>query len=331
MSRNTLRRRLLAGGTLLALALGAISNALAAGAGFWHTSGSQILDSNNAAVRIAGVNWFGFETSSLSPHGLWTRGYKEMMDQMKSLGFNTIRLPWSDDIFGSALPNSIDYNKNPDLVGLNSLQIMDKIVAYAGQIGLRILLDRHRPDSNGQSELWYTASVSESTWINHWVSLALRYRGNSAVIGADLHNEPHGSATWGSGVTSTDWRLAASRAGNAILQVNPDLLIVVEGVQAANNQWYWWGGNLVAAAQYSVVLTATNKLVYSAHDYPPSISPQPWFTDSSYPANLPTIWDQYWGYRKTEYRTRRPRRIWYPAGYHRRHPVVGDDEHLPES
>ena len=43
--------------------------------------------------------------------------------------------------------------------------------------------------------------------------LARRYLGNDTVIGFDLHNEPHGSATWGDNNTATDWRLAAERAG----------------------------------------------------------------------------------------------------------------------
>lgn len=269
----------------------------AAGPGFWHTSGSRILDSNNETVRMAGINWFGFETSNLAPHGLWARNYKSMLDQIKSLGFNTIRLPYSDDIFKTAAtPAGVDFVLNPDLVGLSPLQIMDKIVAYSGQIGLRILLDRHRPDSGGQSPLWYTAAVSEQTWINNWVALATRYRGNSTVIGADLHNEPHGGVTWGSGVTSTDWRLAAQRAGNAILAANPDLLIVVEGIDAVNNQFYWWGGNLMAAGAFPVQLSVPNKLVYSAHDYPSSVAPQPWFSAPDYPANLPAVWDKHWGY-----------------------------------
>ena len=36
-------------------------------------------------------------------------------------------------------------------------------------------------------------------------------------VSTDLHNEPHGPATWGDGNTANDWRLAAERAGNAIL------------------------------------------------------------------------------------------------------------------
>src|SRR5258708_3970731 len=77
--------------------------AQAAGAGFWHTSGNEILDTNNQPVRIAGVNWFGFETANFTPHGLWSRDYRDMMNQMKSLGYNTIRLPYSNQML---LPGS---------------------------------------------------------------------------------------------------------------------------------------------------------------------------------------------------------------------------------
>ena len=41
------------------------------GAGYWHTSGNQILDANGNPVRIAGINWYGFETPDEIAHGLW--------------------------------------------------------------------------------------------------------------------------------------------------------------------------------------------------------------------------------------------------------------------
>jgi len=267
--------------------------------GYFHTSGNQILDANNQVVKIAGVNWFGFETSNYAPHGLWTRGYKEMMDQMKSLGFNTIRLPFSNQLFDAgSTPNGIDFGKNPDLQGLSGVQIMDKIVDYAGQIGLRIMLDHHRSDagnSANESGLWYTAAYNESRWISDWTMLATRYAGNTTVIAADLHNEPHGPATWGDG-SANDWRLAAERAGNAILAVNSNWLIVVEGVESASSGNYWWGGNLSNAGASPVRLNQPGRLVYSAHDYPASVYQQSWFSDPSYPNNLPEVWDRNWGY-----------------------------------
>ncbi|MCX4859372.1 cellulase family glycosylhydrolase [Streptomyces canus] len=302
---RSLRRVLCAVAAALLIPLGAAglqpahAAAEAAGAGYWHTSGRQILDKSGQPVRIAGINWFGFETSNQVVHGLWSRDYKSMIDQMKSLGYNTLRIPFSDDIFKSgAVPNSIDFSsgKNADLQGLNSLGVLDRIVSYAGQDGLKVILDRHRPDSGGQSALWYTSAVPESTWIANLKALATRYQGQDTVVGIDLHNEPHDPACWGCGDTATDWRLAAQRAGNAVLGVNPDLLIFVEGVQTFNGVSGWWGGNLMGVAQYPVQLNVANRVVYSAHDYATSVAQQSWFSDPSFPANMPGIWDKYWGY-----------------------------------
>jgi endoglucanase len=267
--------------------------------GYFHTSGNQIVDANGTNVRIAGVNWFGFESNNYAPHGLWARGYKEMMDQMKQLGFNTIRLPYSNQLFDAgSRPNGIDFAKNPDLQRLTGIQIMDKIVAYAGQIELRIILDHHRSNAGTGAEvfgLWYTDAYPEARWIGDWQMLAARYADNPTVIGADLHNEPHGSATWGTGGTN-DWRLAAERAGNAILAVNSNWLIIVEGVEQGASGWYWRGGNLSNAGAFPVRLNVDGRLVYSPHDYPVSVYRQPWFSDPNYPDNLYSIWDKNWGY-----------------------------------
>jgi endoglucanase len=280
----------------LVLLVAATPSLFAAGDGYWHTSGNQIVDTAGNPVRITGVNWFGFETN-FAPHGLWARNYQDMMDQIKSLGFNTIRLPFATQMFDpGAMPSTIDFGRNPDLRGLTPIQIMDKVVAYAGQIGLRILLDRHSIDVAILSPLWYTNQYPQTRWVSDWQMLAQRYRNNTTVIGADLHNEPHEPACWGCGDPARDWRMAAQTAGNAILAINPKWLIVVEGVQSYRDQWYWWGGNLMGARDYPVQLSVPNQLVYSPHDYPQSVYNQPWFSDPAYPSNLPGIWDAYWGY-----------------------------------
>ena len=288
----------------VAAALACPAPAGAAGTtGYFHTSGSRILDADNQPVRIAGVNWFGFETANYVVHGLWTRDYRSMLDQIKAEGFNAIRLPYSNEMLDpGSTPNGIDFSggKNADLQGLKPVQVLDRIVSAAGARGLKVILDRHRPDADSQSELWYTSRYSEARWIADWKLLAQRYAGNSTVVAMDLHNEPHGSATWGDGNQATDWRLAAERAGNAILSVNPDVLIVVEGVECVAGACNWWGGNLRAAGSAPVRLNVPGRLVYSPHDYPRSISPQPWFSDPGYPSNLPGHWDANWGYLKKQ-------------------------------
>src|SRR5712691_11901137 len=189
------------------------------GGGPLRTDGGNIVDAAGNVVRLTGVNWFGLETSTFAPQGLWARSMNDMLDQIVQAGFNTIRLPYSDQLFdSSSIPNGIDFQKNADLEGLTGPQIMDQVIQRAGERNLKVILDRHRPTAAGQSELWYTDHTSEQRWIDDWVMLANRYRGNPTVIGADLHNEPHGPATWGDGNPLTDWQAAAERAGNAVLQ-----------------------------------------------------------------------------------------------------------------
>lgn len=266
--------------------------------GYLRTVGNQIVDSGGHDVKITAVNWFGMETSNNAPHGLWTASYKTMMGQMVQQGFNAIRLPFALQTFaGNAAPNGIDFGQNPDLQGLTGLQVMDKIVDYAGQLGLKIILDDHRSatgDGPNGSGLWYDGGYTEKNWIDTWTMLARHYSDNTTVIGADLLNEPHGAATWGDDGPN-DWAAAATRAGNAIQAVNTNWLILVEGVESYGGQSTWWGGNLEGVAAHPVTLSAPGHIVYSPHDYPSTVFDQPWFSDPDYPNNLPAVWDKEWG------------------------------------
>ncbi len=256
-----------------------------------------LVDAGGRHLHLAGINWFGFETQSFAPEGLLERNYQDMLNQIAGLGFNTLRLPYSNQLFDAgSLPNGIDYTLNPDLRGLHGLALLDQIVKGARQAGLCVLLDQHRPDANAQSDLWYTPKLSEARWLSDWVMLAQHFAGNPTVIGADLHNEPRGPATWGDGNLRTDWRLAAERGGNAILKVNPDWLIVVEGIEQYQGDYYWWGGNLQGARQFPVRLSHPDKLVYSAHDYGPELYPQGWFQQSDFVRGLPVVWRKHWAY-----------------------------------
>ena len=49
------------------------------GSGYWSTKGSELIDSQGSVVKLAGVNWFGGETNTLTPHGLWSLNYKVLI------------------------------------------------------------------------------------------------------------------------------------------------------------------------------------------------------------------------------------------------------------
>ncbi len=260
------------------------------------TRGAKILDAKGQQVLLRGVNWFGTETETHVPHGLWKRDYKEILAQIKSLGYNLIRLPYSLEALRSPNVNGIDFSigSNKELEGKTPIQVMDLIIQEAQRQGLLVLLDNHRLNDQRISQLWYEDGFTEADWIDTWKMLAYRYKNQTNVIGADLKNEPHGKASWGTNDLATDWRLAAERAGNAILDVNPNWLIVVEGVEknvpTQKLPKHWQGGNLEGVKRYPIRLSRRNKLVYSPHEYGPRVADQPWFWEPKFPKNLIDRW-----------------------------------------
>ena len=271
-------------------------------AGFLSTSGSSIIDdATGEPVSLVGANWFGAEGTSLIPNGLWTRNYQEMMDEMAEAGLNVLRMPISPAVITDAIVTSgFRADLNPDLVGKTPLEILDTIVEYAGSIGIKIIIDMHRITPGvGKEEdgLWFNDTYSVEDLANDWQTIASRYAGNDTVIGADLFNEPSGAARWGDEAPdpSLDWAAAATYLGNAVHEVNPDLLILVEGVHIVDNKWYWVGGNLKGVLDEPITLDQANKLVYSPHDYPSSVVDVPWLKNAT-PEEMVEGFRDHWGF-----------------------------------
>jgi endoglucanase len=135
--------------------------------------------------------------------------------------------------------------------------------------------------------------------VNAWTALARRYRNRPNVIGADLKNEPHGAATWGTG-GRTDWRRAATRAGNAVLSIAAHWLILVEGIEGPvageRTTTHWWGGNLQGVRTAPVRLSRPRQLVYSPHEYGPGVFNQPWFQRPDMARVLARRWQADFGF-----------------------------------
>src|SRR5258708_1110462 len=159
--------------------------------GFLSGSHGELVVASGCQVTLTGVNWFGFETSSFSPHGLGVRNWQDMLKQIAHEGFNTLRLPYTNQLFDSgSVPNGINYQLNPDLKGLQGLALMDRIIQGARKVGMKVVLDRHDPTADLRPPLWYTGQIPQPRWINDWVILAPHYPGNDPVIAADLDTDP---------------------------------------------------------------------------------------------------------------------------------------------
>ena len=246
-----------------------------------------------------------------------------------------------DPASGINAKNTPDYSFNPELcredgTQMDSLEIFDVLLKLCKENGIKVMVDVHSPDANNSGhnyELWYGKEMSTGVmvttkiWMDTWVWLADRYKNDDTLIALDLKNEPHGKrgydsatcpttiAKWDNSTDENNWKYAAETCAKKILEVNPNVLIVVEGIeqypkteQGYNfdtpdvweptvnrpSPWHpaWWGGNLRGVKDYPIDLGEhQDKLVYSPHDYGPSVYAQTWF-DKDFTTQ--TLLDDYW-------------------------------------
>jgi len=239
------------------------------------TCGRWIVDRNRHRVKLASVNWYGASDTKLVPGGLDKVTVQAVAATIRDLGFNSVRLPFSNEMLHVTKPAApATIAANPALAGKTPLEVFDAAVAALTAAGLHVILNNHSTHAMwccnfDEDGLWYTADSTEEDWIADWELVAARYAGNPRVIGADLRNElriatPIGLSflprvpSWGGGGTN-DWHAAATRAAKRIHVKNRDLLIIVEGLNSADD--------LTGAGTRPVVLDVPGKVVYESHQY----------------------------------------------------------------
>ena len=237
------------------------------------------VDSEGNRVKLVCVNWYGAHMEDMVVNGLDRQNIQFIANKIAELGFNCVRLPWAlDTIFENPVVRPERLSKNPDLVGKTAMEVLDATVAALTEAKVITILNNHIstaqwccPQEDG---LWYTDKYPESDFFEGWIQITERYLGNPWVAGLDLRNEirmnEHGQlANWGNG-KENDWAIAATKIGNILLDINPDALIIVEGILSA--------GNLLGAITHPIILSKQSQLVYSGHIYPfsPIISDLPY-------------------------------------------------------
>ena len=293
------------------------------------TKGSKIVDMNGDQVWLTGCNWFGYNTGTNLFDGVWNCNLKETLESIADHGFNLLRVPMSSELLlqwkKGEYPKA-NYNNayNEELNKMNSLEIFDYVLSLCEQNGMKVMVDIHsvKTDAAGHNHpVWYNDGFTEADYIESLRWLAARYKDNDTLIAYDLKNEPHGKppetprAIWNGSNDPNNWKNVAEKAGKAVLNENPHALIVIEGIEAypkdikANNftsdnkedyRITWWGGNLMGVKDYPVDLgsEAFNKqIVYSPHDYGPTVYKQPWFEkEFTYESLKKDAWTPFWLY-----------------------------------
>ncbi|MBN6040083.1 glycoside hydrolase family 5 protein [Amycolatopsis sp. 195334CR] len=260
------------------------------------TRGRYIVDANGDRFKLKSANWHGAsgtwngegdindpathhagERAYQTPLGLDRVPIDTVIDGLAELGLNSVRLPFSNAMLHDQNPVP-DLPANPELRGLTPLRVYDRVVERLTARGFAVILNNHTTTSRwccgvDGNERWNTAQT-EQQWQDDWLFLARRYASNKRVVGADLYNEVRRNVlddpNWGWG-NGHDWQRASEQLAQRLLtEANPDLLIVVEGIN--------WTGlpvdgfphgrpTLEPARTLSHTLIDSGKLVYAAHFY----------------------------------------------------------------
>lgn len=294
--------------------------------------GSKIVDKNGKEVWLTGCNWFGYNTGTNTFDGLWACDLNTSIASIADHGFNLLRVPISSELIknwsnGNYPTANFNQATNSYLVGMNSLEIFDYVVGQCRANGLKIMIDIHcaKTDAMGHNKpLWTDGDISEKDYLDTLAWMAKRYKNDDTIIAFDLENEPHGKpnesprAKWDNSKDSDNWKYIAEKAANSVLKQNPNVLVMVEGIEiypidtkkngnfsstnSADYYFNWWGGNLRGVKDNPVDLGKyQNKLVYSPHDYGPAVYQQPWFKSGyNYNSLYNDCWHDNWFYIQEE-------------------------------
>ncbi|MGB4093259.1 MAG: cellulase family glycosylhydrolase [Ruminococcus flavefaciens] len=315
-----------------------------------HCEGSRIYDKDGHEVWLTGANWFGFNCGENVPHYLWSADADDCLTEIADRGINIIRFPISTELIVSWMngtPNEVgsfscntdpSFTINPDFCSedgktpKDSMQVFDIMMKKCKEHGIKAFIDIHSPDANNSGHnynLWYgKAGVTTDVWIDALVWLAEKYKNDDTLLAYDLKNEPHGkgqegekAAKWDGSTDENNWAYAATKCAEAILDVNPNALILIEGVEQSlkrpgtSDYWgmpdsltdspyigAWWGGNFRGARDYPIKpKQGTSQIVYSPHDYGPSVYAQTWFDkDFTEQTLLDDYWYDTWAYINAE-------------------------------
>jgi endoglucanase len=211
-----------------------------------HTSGHDIVDAAGHRVRLASVNWYGFDQKEYVVGGLDHASLDAIIGQIKAIGLNSVRLPWANETLEKN-PVVPDYavKANPKFRGKHAMEIMDAVIAALAKAHILVILDNHMSDADwccsetDGNGLWYNAKYPEEKWLGDWRTMVRRYKKQAWVVGADLRNELRSGAQWGGPDPHLDWHAAAERGGNAVLAENSKLLLIVESPQYSTESIAW--------------------------------------------------------------------------------------------
>lgn len=265
-----------------------------------HGAGDKVtLKGTNAGGYLVTERWmcpFGFSTSDTVDHlsltnklverfgaantvDLWEK-YRDYywtdtdFDHCKEMGMNVIRLPFSYMNLDS------DYNNVSKVERSEfNFSLLDSFISKASQRGIYTILDLHGAygsqngqDHSGQSIEndedidFYTNTENQNKTVHLWEEITKHYKGNPAIAGFDLLNEPgeHAKKT-----TSIHFDFF-DKMNDAIRAIDQDRLLIFEacwdGSDICSTSTYGWTNCMYSFHHYSNIFNDSAALLTSYKD-----------------------------------------------------------------
>ena len=112
------------------------------------TNDGYIVDHLGKRLLLQSVNWYGASDADNVVMGLEHNATSAIASLIRSIGFNSVRLPFSNQMVQESEPiPSEKLTKNPKLKGKSPLAVFDVVVETLATEGLLIILNNHTTTS----------------------------------------------------------------------------------------------------------------------------------------------------------------------------------------
>ncbi|KAL0385446.1 UNVERIFIED_CONTAM: Glycosyl hydrolase 5 family protein [Sesamum radiatum] len=240
------------------------------------TDSRWIVDESGQRVKLSCVNWPS-HLDVVVAEGLSKQPVDEISEEIRSLGFNCVRLTWplflftNDTLAALTVRQSLTnlglfeavagfQTNNPDIIDLSLIDAYQAVVGSLGKKNVMIILDNHtsKPgwccgDADGNG-FFGDEYFNPDVWVKGLTRVATTFKATKNVVGMSLRNELRGRRQ-----NVYDWYRYMQKGAEAVHSANPNVLVILSGLK--------YDRDLSFLLNKPVTLTFSKKLVYELHWY----------------------------------------------------------------
>ncbi|RHN44352.1 putative cellulase [Medicago truncatula] len=238
------------------------------------TNNRWIVDETGKRVKLHCVNWSS-HMNAMVAEGLDAIPLKDVIAQLKGLGFDCVRYTWATYMFtrysNYKVGENLDKlnltssrlgigNFNPSLESITVVEAFDFVVDEFGKQGMMVLADNHVSDpkwccdNNDGNGCFGDQYFNLEEWLQGLSNVANRVKGKPQIVAVGLRNELRGP-----GQNNDNWYKYMSQGVTTVHKANPNVLVFVSGLN--------YDTDLSFLKTKPLNVNIGDKLVYEVHSY----------------------------------------------------------------